>query len=232
MLLNKFDNPIEECQLKFDDESKQGVFTGYASVFGGVDSYGDTITKGAFAETIEQRKRPVRMFYGHSPGRVIGKWLDMKEDDTGLFVRGEFTPGNTDAANVYASMKHGAVDGLSIGFRIPTGGAEDIEEGGRRINKIDLVEISVVSMPADDSAVIQSVKSIADEIKSIETIRDAELFLRDAGNFPRSMAKAFASQLRDVYLREADQLNQQNEALRDGREWVDHLVSTCTVKSK
>lgn len=232
MLLNKFDNPLENCQLKFEDtDSKSGVFTGYASVFGGVDSYGDTIVKGAFSETLENRKRPVRMFFGHSPGRPIGIWVDLKEDDHGLFARGEFTPGNDDARNVHASMKHGAIDALSIGFRIPKGGAEEVEDGGRRISKVDLVEISVVTLPADDDARVSSVKSIADEINSITCIRDAELFLREAGNFPRSMAKAYISQLKDVYLREADAAQEQRKALRDGREWLNHLVETVTHKS-
>lgn len=227
MLLNKYDNPLESCQLKFAGaETDSGVFTGYASVFGGVDSFGDTITKGAFLDTLENRKRPVRMFYGHSPGRVIGKWLDLVEDETGLFARGELTPNNRDAMDVYASMKHGAIDGLSIGFRIPQGGAEDIEDGGRRINKVDLVEISVVSLPADDTARVQTVKSIADEISQIKDIRDAELFLREAGNFPRSMAKALLGQLKHVYLRDADIERKQMEALRDGRQWVNELVDT------
>lgn len=231
MLLNKFDNPLEDCQLKFgENDTRMGVFSGYASVFGGIDSYGDTIMKGAFADTIENRKRPVKMFYGHSPGRVIGKWINIEEDDHGLYVRGEFTPDNTDAMNVYASMKHGAIDGLSIGFRIPADGAEDVDGGGRRISKIDLVEISVVSLPADSDATVQMVKSVADEINSITSLREAELFLREAGSFPRSMAKALISQLRDVYLREADQAIEQMQAISDGREWLDHLVDT--VKSK
>jgi HK97 family phage prohead protease len=224
MLLNKFYNPLEDCQIKFADDDRRGVFTGYASVFGGIDSYKDTIMKGAFTDTLENRKRSVKMFYGHNPGRVIGKWLEITEDDTGLHVMGEFTPDNTDAQNVYASMKHGAVDGLSIGFRIPKGGSEDIEDGGRRINKVDLVEISVVSLPADEDASIQTVKSVADEIKSIESLRDAELFLRESGSFPRSMAKAYIGQLRSVFLREAETIKQQTEALNDGRKFLDEIV--------
>ena len=231
MLLNKLDNPIESCELKLEGGGlRDGEFTGYASVFEGKDSYNDTISRGAFVDTIENRRRPVRMFYGHSPGRVIGKWLEMCEDDHGLFVKGEFTPGNDDAKNVHALMKHGAIDGLSIGFRIPKDGAEEIEDGGRRINKIDLVEISVVSLPADESAIIQTVKSISDEIKTINSLREAELFLREAGNFPRSMAKAYISQLRAVYLRDADETRQQEEALKDGREWLDNIVNACTHK--
>jgi HK97 family phage prohead protease len=220
MLLNKIDNPLDSCQLKFDG-LQAGQFEGYASTFGNVDSYGDTILKGAFSDTLEGRSRPVRMFYGHSPGRPIGIWKAMAEDGTGLRVKGELTPGHTDAENVYASMKHGAIDGLSIGFRIPPGGSEEKEEGGRVIKQIDLVEVSVVSMPAEGTALVESVKS---EIDSIESIRDAELFLRDAGNFPRSMAKALISQLRPLYQREADTERELKEAIEANRKWLAQLT--------
>ena len=222
MLLNKLTNPLELCQLKFEDA--KGIFTGYASVFGGVDTFGDTIVKGAFKDTLKDRTRPVRMFNSHNPGRPIGIWLQLEEDKTGLSARGELTPDNTDAMNVYASMKHGALDGLSIGFRIPTGGGEDIDGGGRRLTQIDLVEISPVSMPSDDDARIGSIKSIAEEIRTIQTIRDAELFLREAGKVSRAMAKALISQLRPLYQREVDDEFERKEAMARDLEWLRKLT--------
>ena len=229
MLLNKITNPAELCQLKFTDigmpnAEDNGIFTGYASVFGGIDSFGDTIMKGAFTDTLEDRERPVRMFNSHNPTKPIGKWLSLEEDDIGLFVQGELTPNHTDAQDVYASMKHGALDGLSIGFRIPTGGGEDLDDGGRRLTKIDLVEISPVTMPADDDARVATIKS---EIEEIESIRDVEIFLRDAG-FSRSMAKAFISQLRPLYQREVDEEQQHKEALEAGRQTLAEIIARAT----
>ena len=62
MLLNKFDNPLDSCELKFDD-GKFGIFEGYASVWGRVDTFGDTVIKGAFAKTLEDRERmPLMLF--------------------------------------------------------------------------------------------------------------------------------------------------------------------------
>ena len=229
MLLNKVFNPLDQCNLKFGetgvDAVTNGLFDGYASTFGNIDTFGDTIMAGAFTDTIKDRTRPVKMFYGHSIGRPIGKWLSLEEDDTGLFVQGELTPNHTDASNVYASMKHGAIDGLSIGFRLAEGDYEDIDGGGRRINKISqLVEISVVSMPAEDTARVGTVKSIADEISTIESIRDVELFLRDAGGFPRSMAKAFISQCRPLYQREVDNELERKEVMKRDLEWLHNLT--------
>ena len=74
---------LEDVSLKFDGET--GVFSGYASVFGGVDSYGDTIIKGAFEATLRNGKP--KMFFNHDWNSLpVGKWTKAKEDDKGLWV--------------------------------------------------------------------------------------------------------------------------------------------------
>ncbi|TNE75499.1 MAG: HK97 family phage prohead protease [Gammaproteobacteria bacterium] len=209
-MLHKHTTLIQDCELKFSQDAP-GRFEGYASVFGGNDSYNDTILKGAFAETLKSGKRPL-MLYGHSPGRVIGKWVELIEDDKGLKAIGEFTPGHTDAQDVYKNLKFGALDGLSIGFRIPRGGSTEKDDGGRVIKAIDLVEISVVSMPADSDARVGVVKS---EIQTIESLRDAELFLRDAGEFSRATATCFVSRLKELIQSDSEKaLNEEITELR------------------
>ena len=47
---------LEDVQIKFSGD-KPVKFEGYASVFNGLDSYGDTILPGAYKETIKNRKR-------------------------------------------------------------------------------------------------------------------------------------------------------------------------------
>ena len=90
--------------VKFDESGLK--FSGYASVFNGVDSYNDTIIKGAYSETLKNREREIKMRWNHV-GPVIGKWTEIKEDDTGLWVEGELTPNHSLANDVAASMKHG-----------------------------------------------------------------------------------------------------------------------------
>lgn len=230
-MLNRHQTELQRCNLKFQQQSTinaddDRIFSGYASVFGGIDSFGDTIMKGAFADTIKaiedgEQRMPL-MLYGHSSQNVVGRWLEIREDENGLLVTGELTPNHTLANDVYASMKHGAIDGMSIGFMIAPDGAEELENGGRRITKIQLVEISIVGFPADDAARVAQVK-MQDEIKGITTIRDAERFLRDAG-LPVSMAKALISQLRPVYQRDADMEREQRKALERDREWLRQLT--------
>ena len=163
----------ESIELKFDAD--KGEFEGYASVFGGVDSYGDTIAPGAYKKTLKKRDRAVKMRWNHF-GPVIGKWTEMREDEKGLFVRGQLTPGHSVAQDVLASLKHGAIDGLSIGF-YPSKYKED-EEGKRTLQEIELVEISVVEEPADNAARITNVKA---DIEKAESLKQIEEILRDAG---------------------------------------------------
>ena len=200
MLLRK-SLALSDCEIKMDGDT--GRFSGYASVFGGVDSYGDTILRGAFDGSLTRNGKP-KMFYNHEWDAPIGKWTKVKEDDHGLYVEGELTPGHSKAADVLASLRHGTLDGLSIGGYLKAGDWEETAEGGRVIRKWNnLVEVSPVIFPADGAARIDlsSVKSMDIEaaIDGLETVRDFERFLRDAGGLSKGLAEALTSRARQVF---------------------------------
>jgi HK97 family phage prohead protease len=188
----------DSIELKFD--SDKGTFEGYASVFNGVDSYGDTIIPGAYTKTLKKRDRTVKMRWNHF-GPVIGKWTEMRQDERGLYVKGELTPGHSVAQDVLASLKHGAIDGLSIGF-YPAKYKED-EEGKRTLQEIELVEISVVEEPADNAARITAVKA---DIEEVQTLKEIEQILRDAG-FTKSSAVALISRIKSLSLGDPEPKN-------------------------
>lgn len=186
---------LDKALLKFTDSGYQ--FEGYASVFGGVDSYGDTVFKGAYSSTLSSRQRPIALRWNHR-GPVIGKWLEAKEDEKGLFVRGELTKGHSVAEDVYASLKHEAVTGLSIGY-YPVK-YEENANGGLDLKEIELVEISVVETPADISAQVSGVKSA---LEAAETLKDIEAILRDTGGFTRTEAQTLISRIKSFGLRDS-----------------------------
>lgn len=187
---------VDSLELKFlgDDMS----FAGYASVFGGVDSYGDTIDAGAYKNTLLMRDRPIRMRWNHY-GPIIGKWKNMFTDDKGLFVEGQLTPGHSTAMDVYASMKHGAIDGMSIGY-VPTK-SQQLEDGRRLLQEIQLVEISVVEEPADLGAKINSVKAALD---SCHSLKEIEGLLREAGGFSKADALSLVGRVKRLALGEQE----------------------------
>lgn len=194
---------LDAAELKLED----GVmaFAGYASVFGGIDAYGDTIDPKAYDRTIKRGKndRPIRLRWNHY-GPVIGKWTDMRVDSKGLWVEGELTPGHSVAQDAYASLKHGAVDGLSIGYRPKK--IEMLDDGKRRLLKeIELFEISVVEEPADPGAKIGDVKAALDEARSLKEI---EVLLREAGGFSRADACSLVARIKALSQREADDESQ------------------------
>lgn len=190
-------SPFDRLSVKFDD-ARPGFFSGYASVFGLVDSYGDTIAPGAYSKTLQNRERPIQLRWNHYGG-VVGKWLTLREDEKGLYVEGELTPGHSVAQDAYALMKHGAVNGLSIGYRPIE--AEQKDDGTRLLKQIDLVEISIVETPADAAALIGDVKSAIDGAVSLKEI---EALLRDVGGFKRNDVKALISRIKSMAPRDVE----------------------------
>jgi HK97 family phage prohead protease len=201
--------PLSALELKFTEGMK---FSGYASAFGLVDSYGDTIQKGAYTETLKSRERPIRLRWNHH-GAVVGKWLSITEDEKGLFVEGELTPNHSLANDIYASMKHGAVDGMSIGYRVKA--YEQLPNDRRLLKQIELVEISIVEEPADLGAKIAEVKSMIEQSTSLKEI---ETLLRDAGGFSRNDATALVSRIKSLYQSDSDAEKRQQEALKQAFE--------------
>lgn len=129
-----------------------GVFTGYAARFNTVDLGRDLILPGAFAESVARRGAAgVRMLFQHDPAEPIGVWLDLREDAQGLFVRGRLISEIARGREVLALMRAGAIDGLSIGFRTVHGRTQP-KSGVRKLSKIDLWEISVVTFPMQPDA--------------------------------------------------------------------------------
>lgn len=193
--------PLSDCQINLD-ESGAGRFSGYASVFGRVDLGGDTVLKGAYEETLAAHGLP-KMFLNHRHDDLpIGRFLDVK-DDHGLLVSGELTPGMAAAAEVRAAMKHGTIDGLSIGYKLKPGDWSQTKDG-RAISRVSrLAEVSVVTFPMETEARIDLTSVKAEGLDEITTERDLEYFLRDAGSFSRSLAKAVASRAKSIFQRDA-----------------------------
>ena len=195
---------LADAQFKMASDGAH--FVGLASTFGNVDSYGDTIVKGAYAETLTAHGLP-KMFFNHSSDQVpLGKWIKAEETDTGLLMTGEFTPGNAMAQEVKAALMHGTVDSMSIGYRLKKGDYTDTDTGRIIKNISQLAEVSIVTFPADKFARVDlsSVKSYGDEIKQVETIREFESFLRDAGGFSKGAAQALTARAKELFtLRDA-----------------------------
>lgn len=166
---------IEHKEAAFElkkEPDADGLFEGYASVFGIVDQGLDVVERGAFVKSLGSGRK-VKMLWQHDTEKVIGVWDEIREDERGLFVKGRLLKGIKLAEEAMVMLRAGALDSMSIGYRT----VEAVAEGGGRIRKLmelDLYEVSLVTFPMLPDAKVTDVKSLATE-------REFEAFLRDAG---------------------------------------------------
>lgn len=179
-----------------------GVIEGYASVFGVRDSYNEVVMPGAFADSLARHKREGSMplmLWQHNPSEVIGASDDLNDDGKGLYVKGSLILEVQRAREAHALLKAKAIRGVSIGYR-----EVDVEPANngepRKLIKLDLLEWSIVSFPANRRARIDSVKSegrmseFAQRLRDGEppSIKEFEDILREAG-IPKALAVQIAS---------------------------------------
>ena len=212
--MERLDCGLVELRAAPDAGPEAMTFSGYGAVFGNVDAYGDVIAKGAFDRRIADFKasgaRPAMpsLHGGWDMSAEsltpIGVWTEMREDGHGLYVEGRLadTPRGRE---MYALMKmtpRPAINGLSIGFRaVEWTKRSKPDEPRRTLKRVDLVELSLVTFPANGKARVTGVKGEAGG----PSVRDAEKALRDAG-FSRVQAKAIlADGFKAMPLRDAEE---------------------------
>ena len=183
-------------KLVFHSEIKagneKGIFTGYGSIFGNEDQGNDIMQKGAFTKSLKDRPaNKVKMLYQHKTDEPIGIFTNISEDQKGLLVTGQLAMGTQRGREAYELLKMGALDGMSIGFRADPEkqGYNENKRGVRTLKEVDLMEISLVTFPMNESALIETVKGNA------KNIREWEKILREAGGLSRTEAKIGAKAL-------------------------------------
>jgi HK97 family phage prohead protease len=190
-----------------------GSIEGYASVYGVRDSYNEVVMPGAFADSLARQQRegsyPL-MLWQHDSSSPIGVWDDLSDDGKGLYAKGRLLIEQSvpEADKAYSLLKAGAVRGMSIGYR-----EVDVEPSTNgdptKLIKLDILEASIVSFPANRRSIVDAVKS-EDEDHSIKfwqrfqalarkfrdgepmPAKEYEEILREAG-FPKSVAVQIAS---------------------------------------
>lgn len=166
-----------------------GTISGYGSVFGNVDSCGDIVDRGAFVKSLneyEKEGKKIPFLYQHDVTKPIGYLSNTFEDEKGLNMKSHLLINDVKKAKeAYALAKAKVLTGLSIGY-IPINWYYD-SENNRHLTEVKLMEVSLVTFPANEKANILTVKS-----NENLTIRDAEKALTNAG-FSNKQAKIILS---------------------------------------
>jgi HK97 family phage prohead protease len=161
---------VKRAELPLLQANDAGAFSGYASLFGVVDSGGDVVMAGAFARSLIKRgAQGVKMLWQHQAAEPIGLWTSIVEDARGLKVEGRLDLSVARAREALSLMRKGAIDGLSIGFRTQRATTEK-SSGVRRLHEIDLWEISIVTFPMLPQARIGAVKQDCNTSPNMEAL--------------------------------------------------------------
>lgn len=142
-LEQKFHRPAEGLRLGAGQSLE-----GYASIFGKADAGGDIVEAGAYRASLARLGKAgirIKMLWQHDPSQPIGVWEEVREDATGLYVKGRLLADVGRGREAVALLEAGAIDGLSIGYR--TIRADRDTKGQRHLREIDLWEVSLVTFP-------------------------------------------------------------------------------------
>lgn len=181
-----------DIPLTVKSVSDSGEFEGYGSVFGVKDSDSDIIVPGAFAKSVaawQEKGRLPALLWQHNMSEPIGIYTEMREDETGLYLKGRLLIDDDPLAKrAHAHMKAGSLSGLSIGY-VLNDYEYDKQKDAFILKDIDLWEVSLVTFPANDEARISNVKSLLERGETPPPSK-VEKALREVG-FSGSQAKAF-----------------------------------------
>ena len=160
----------KEFGIKADEN---GVIGGYFSTYDRIpDSYGDVIAPGAFTDTIKAREEsghPFPLCWNHDLDQIIGKVDNIIDTEKGPLMTASFF--NTQLAQEKREIvKSGVVYQFSFAYDVKEAGPVELEDGTKanELRKVDLFEVSIVPIPANQNAVVTEIKSEDPEMKNEE----------------------------------------------------------------
>ena len=146
----------KEFRFSIKSIAPDGTFEGLAATYGNVDLGGDLIEPGAFSKTLAEKNGEVPILWQHDAREPIGLGK-LSDTSQGLVVHGELALESPVAQKAYGLLKRGVLKGLSIGYDTIKAQAG---EGARRLSELKLWEISLVTFPMNEMAMVTGVKSI------------------------------------------------------------------------
>lgn len=143
--------------IEFKNLDDSGEIVGLASVYGNIDRQGEAVAPGAFRASIARLAgKGLPMMREHRADLTCGVWTGFEETGGALRVTGRLLLDTQAGREAHSLAKAGALGGLSVGFN---GAKRTIATGKRMITEADLLEVSLVAIPANAEAVIEGVKA-------------------------------------------------------------------------
>jgi HK97 family phage prohead protease len=183
-------------RVELKEISQEGTFEGLLSPYGGLpDSYGDVVERGAYTKTLKEMGNTRPLLWQHGTKDPIGL-VTLEDRDDGLWCKGSLVMEDDLAKRAYRFIKAGIVKGLSIGYESLN---DTIKSGIRHLTEIKLYEGSIVTFPANETALITSVKSAlerkGDFNQELTEIQLSDGFYQMGGALRSALSSVFWAEL-------------------------------------
>lgn len=233
----------------FHSDAHHYSLGGYASVFNVVDSYGDIVLPGAFDCSVKKHLQDpyVKFLWQHNPAEPIGVIEEIDQDSYGLKVKAILNQEINKGRESLSLLKQKALKGLSIGFYISDFVYND--EGQRLIRKAELIEVSLVTFPANEMAGISNISTINSEVPQEQFLQlnnNQQLEEKDMNEYEQRLQKLEVAMNRpdsDVnlmqqkasfseYLRSGNELGLEQKAFANSNEDSGGFLVAPTLQHK
>ncbi len=159
-------NILDQKIKSFDPKST--IITGYASVFDVIDQENEIISKNAF----QFHKNDVKLLWQHDSSKPIGKIQTLEQNEFGLKIEAKIFDTVQLGKEAITLIKEGVLNNLSVGFKMLDYYYN--QEGVKIISKAELLEVSVVTFPANKKAHIISIDKIGKHHKKYYPLKSLE----------------------------------------------------------
>lgn len=201
-----------------EQESKSLKIAGYANTTK-KDRSGDVIMADAWRKGLDNFAKNSVLLLQHDQNQPIGTVTSWRVDDGGLHIEAEVSSAAEELYKTQTLIRDGALKTFSVGF-IPKKGRKDTASNTLYITEVELLEVSVVSIPANQDSIFSIVKSLQKE-------GDYEKFLAENVEFYDSTKEE-----KKVEMSEADIVIPAAEepTVAENKEVATELVSTIANK--
>lgn len=165
--------------------SKSLKIAGYANTIT-KDRAGDIVTAEAWAKGVDNYRRNPVLLYQHKHDAPIGRVDKITVDKKGIFVEAAVSEAAEKNQGIQTLIKDGALKSFSVGFKVKDG-KYNREDDTMMITDVELMEISVVSVPCNQDSLFSIRKSFESDTDYDEFKKSFEPASEDEVKMMRSI---------------------------------------------
>ena len=224
---------VEEKESKKDDEYL--YIEGYANT-NIVDRVNTYIPANEWASAIEHYMNNAIILFNHNYDKAIGKVKEIRIDEKGLYIKAAISSKTSAGQEVITLIKEGILKSFSVGFRIKDyeNLEYDEEKDAVKLVGIDLLEVSVVSVPANQESLFDISKTFGSEKKYEEYLDKLKAKAKSANEIQLESEQNTDSEKKELDIDSDSDIQTESEAdstnINEGDPTMDNENKTADVE--